>query len=218
MAYGQVSTVINRIMKFKAAFTIIELIVVMLIVIILASILFPLFQNIRQKALKNSCLSNVKNLTQSVILYTTDTEGFLDNLPYSSVSASVEKIYGAIYQKDIWTSIDELKCPCSSSDLPTANGYGKPLILNAGSTINYHIVFSGNEIRNSKGNLVLNTILSPGQNILIIEDFDSSVWETSTRHAAGGSCGRINGSADFLLQYPKNKNNTSISRVSKSSI
>ncbi len=56
----------------RSGFTLIELLVVIAIIAILAAILFPVFARAREKARANSCLSNVKQLTLGVLMYTND--------------------------------------------------------------------------------------------------------------------------------------------------
>jgi len=56
----------------KAGFTLIELLVVIAIIAILASILFPVFARAREKARQTACLSNVKQLATSVLMYAQD--------------------------------------------------------------------------------------------------------------------------------------------------
>ncbi len=58
--------------KRSAAFTLIELLVVIAIIAILAAILFPVFAQARESARKTSCLSNLKQLGTSVMMYTQD--------------------------------------------------------------------------------------------------------------------------------------------------
>ncbi len=77
--------------KTKRAFTLIELLVVIAIIAILAAILFPVFAQAKQAAKATQDLSNVKNLTMGVILYTGDND---DILPATRV---VEK------NSDWWT-------------------------------------------------------------------------------------------------------------------
>ncbi len=60
-----------------AAFTLIELLVVIAIIAILASILFPVFARARENARRASCMSNMKNLALSVMMYTQDNDGKL---------------------------------------------------------------------------------------------------------------------------------------------
>jgi len=53
-------------------FTLIELLVVIAIIAILAAILFPVFAQAKEAAKKTSCLSNVKQITLTAILYAND--------------------------------------------------------------------------------------------------------------------------------------------------
>jgi prepilin-type N-terminal cleavage/methylation domain-containing protein len=59
-------------MKNTKAFTLIELLVVIAIIAILAAILFPVFAQAKLAAKKTSALSNVKQTTLGVIMYTGD--------------------------------------------------------------------------------------------------------------------------------------------------
>ena len=56
----------------KNAFTLIELLVVIAIIAILAAILFPVFAQAKEAAKKTTCLSNVKQLNNAWIMYSTD--------------------------------------------------------------------------------------------------------------------------------------------------
>ena len=56
----------------QTAFTLIELLVVIAIIAVLAAILFPVFAKAREKARQTSCLSNEKQLTLAVLMYTQD--------------------------------------------------------------------------------------------------------------------------------------------------
>ena len=59
-------------MTRKQGFTLIELLVVIAIIAILAAILFPVFAQARESARKASCLSNMKQLGLSLVMYVQD--------------------------------------------------------------------------------------------------------------------------------------------------
>jgi len=56
----------------RRGFTLIELLVVIAIIAILAAILFPVFAKAREKARQTACLSNLKQLGLSIIMYAAD--------------------------------------------------------------------------------------------------------------------------------------------------
>jgi prepilin-type N-terminal cleavage/methylation domain-containing protein/prepilin-type processing-associated H-X9-DG protein len=56
----------------RKGFTLIELLVVIAIIAILAAILFPVFARAREKAQQSACLSNVRQLTFSHLMYLDD--------------------------------------------------------------------------------------------------------------------------------------------------
>jgi prepilin-type N-terminal cleavage/methylation domain-containing protein/prepilin-type processing-associated H-X9-DG protein len=60
----------------RRGFTLIELLVVIAIIAILAAILFPVFQKVRENARRTSCLSNEKQLALGLTLYTQDYDEF----------------------------------------------------------------------------------------------------------------------------------------------
>jgi len=58
----------------KRAFTLIELLVVIAIIAILAAILFPVFAQAKEAAKSTSCLSNLKNIITSGLIYSGDAD------------------------------------------------------------------------------------------------------------------------------------------------
>ena len=59
-------------MRKRAGFTLIELLVVIAIIAILAAILFPVFAQAREKARMTACLSNMKQIGTSLMMYVQD--------------------------------------------------------------------------------------------------------------------------------------------------
>ncbi len=56
----------------RRGFTLIELLVVIAIIAILAAILFPVFARAREKARQTSCLSNIKEISLALLMYSQD--------------------------------------------------------------------------------------------------------------------------------------------------
>jgi prepilin-type N-terminal cleavage/methylation domain-containing protein len=65
--------------RSQKAFTLIELLVVIAIIAILAAILFPVFARARENARKITCVSNLKQLGTSVLMYAQDYDEHLPN-------------------------------------------------------------------------------------------------------------------------------------------
>jgi prepilin-type N-terminal cleavage/methylation domain-containing protein/prepilin-type processing-associated H-X9-DG protein len=58
--------------RYRQGFTLIELLVVIAIIAILASILFPVFAQAREKARQAGCVSNVRQIGQAALMYAQD--------------------------------------------------------------------------------------------------------------------------------------------------
>ncbi|NUP98325.1 MAG: prepilin-type N-terminal cleavage/methylation domain-containing protein [Armatimonadetes bacterium] len=72
----------------RRGFTLIELLVVIAIIAILAGILFPVFAKAREKAYTVDCLSNVKQLGMSFVMYASDWN---NKLPTAAIKGSFRR-------------------------------------------------------------------------------------------------------------------------------
>lgn len=76
MSWSLDTTVLEKRMlaRTRRGFTLIELLVVIAIIAILAAILFPVFAQAREAARRTQCLSNVKQIGTSFMMYTQDND------------------------------------------------------------------------------------------------------------------------------------------------
>ena len=102
----------------KNGFTLIELLVVIAIIAILAAILFPVFAQAREKARSTNCLSNMKEIGTSIMMYTDDYD---ETYPMSYLDKTAEGGTFAEWQDLLYPYIKNYKifyCPSSPRKYP----------------------------------------------------------------------------------------------------
>lgn len=71
----------------KKGFTLIELLVVIVIIMILAAVLFPVYSKVQEKALATRCLSNLKQIGLGMALYANEHGGYM--VPFGLVDETL---------------------------------------------------------------------------------------------------------------------------------
>jgi len=89
-------------MKQKKQFTLIELLVVIAIIAVLATMLFPVVGNMKERALQTKCSSNLKQLGTALMTYAQDND---EQYPYAGESY---KAYGT--PQNIGYNLFPLRC------------------------------------------------------------------------------------------------------------
>ena len=115
-------------MNKSKGFTLIELLVVIAIIAILAAILFPVFQKVRENARRTACLSNLKQIGLGIVQYNQD---------YDEKQPSGANIYGggngwAAQIYPYLKSVAVYQCPDDSGHGSRASSYG----INSNFTVN----------------------------------------------------------------------------------
>ena len=205
--------------RLGRGFTLIELLVVIAIIAILAAILFPVFQKVRENARAASCESNLKQLALSFSMYTQDSDGAYplaftwDN--WTNTSSWVPTVLPYIKSYQVFACPDDPDGNQGAHPIPKASwlnagwaGYGMSYVVNA-----YYGAWSGNNFAANGAASVSgqpgwlspsNTesrITRPSDTVLLTEKFNSDVANSAEGLAdccAWGNWTGYNGPSSFI--------------------
>jgi prepilin-type N-terminal cleavage/methylation domain-containing protein/prepilin-type processing-associated H-X9-DG protein len=155
----------------ESAFTLIELLVVIGIISILAAILFPVFARAQEKARQSVCLSNLKQISSAVMMYTQDYDGWfpLHQYPtghsdFVALPPAADKPWDA--GNWIWSTHPYVKnwnvLTCPSAILATGYGNANPPLFYTNYTLNGYLHMKNDSV-----------VINPAETFMIVEGIGS---------------------------------------------
>jgi len=187
--------------RYKRAFTLPELLIVLAIVSILASILYPVFRSAREAAYKTTCLANFKNLHFASSMYTADWDDRMmpvNHQPSAPANSSNDRTWVQL-TLPYSTQFSIYNCPSDFGERPPAETtfdqdlvpgdtyskyYSASLRVNAG----YNYAYLAPVYRDRAGNWLaqprtMSQVGAPSSTLLFVD----SVWgRTESGQPFGG--------------------------------
>jgi len=146
--------------QHRTGFTLIELLVVIAIIAILAAILFPVFQKVRENARRTACLSNMKQLGLAFTQYNQDAD---EKFPSSG-------FYGRGWASRIYpyvNSVGVYQCPDDSDPQNSADALNGVNEHHLSYVISGYVAQSFNAF--NSGQLGLSQLVAPASTVLLYE-------------------------------------------------
>ena len=138
-------------MSGKSKFTLIELLVVIAIIAILAALLFPVLQKVKEQAHSSQCMSNMRQISLGLLSYTNDYNGYFPLCSYRMYNdylgggypTETEWNWGyALYTGD-YVSNKIFLCPSAANVYKFGSSVGSSCVLYKPSAVTFYYIGYG---------------------------------------------------------------------------
>ncbi len=140
------------------AFTLIELLIVIAMIAVLAAVLFPVFQKVRENARRTTCASNLRQIGLAIVQYTQDSNDALPPGAYALGGATVtwrQGVFSYVRNAQIFS------CPSNPYNALTTDVDGGAFFVSYGA--NDSVLRSGGQT------MLLNGVQNPSTLFLVGE-------------------------------------------------
>jgi prepilin-type processing-associated H-X9-DG protein len=117
--------------RSRRAFTLVELLSVVAIVVAILALVLPSISSMRQRARSVSCMANIRSLQAASLAYSTDSAGWLIDarLPHGGVDQGGDESFVEVLARKDYCDASRIRSPLDDSPhwAPSAGGEGVPV-------------------------------------------------------------------------------------------